>query len=89
VNCAPINDRPPNDEATAGPQNIASQPALANLVRYARRGAEGLELAGVVRSSEVLFIDEATPTPEMPERRARLPSNRQPQNDDVFYIGPE
>jgi hypothetical protein len=88
VNCTPINDRP-RDDASAVQPSAASQHALANLVRYARRGAERIELAGVIRTSEVLFIDETTPLPEMPTGASRLPSNQRTENDDVFYIGPE
>jgi hypothetical protein len=89
MNCFPINDRPQEDNRQAQSPSIASQYALANLVRYARRGAGGIELAGAVRSREVLFIDESTPVPETPERQGDLPSDGRARNADVFYIGPE
>jgi ubiquitin-protein ligase len=64
-----------------------SAAASSNVVRYERRGGRGVQLAGPGR--EVMFIDETTPTPKMPERQP-LPRRRRGDTDeDVIYIGPE
>src|SRR5438874_2511636 len=41
-------------------------------------------------SAEVVFIDENTPTPELPQRQPYVPvSRRRNGSGDVLYIGPE
>jgi hypothetical protein len=45
-----------------------------------------VQLAG--SSAEVMFIDENTPTPQMPPRRP-IPRRRRGSDDDVMYIGDE
>ena len=37
---------------------------------------------------EVMFIDETTPTPKIPERQP-IPRRRRGSDEDVIYIGPE
>ena len=40
--------------------------------------------------AEVIFIDEDTPTPELPQRKPYVPvSRRRSVGGDVLYIGPE
>lgn len=81
----PINGRPPNDGESP---TIDAPSALANLVRYARRG-QSLERCGTVAADEILFIDETTEPPQAAPRTAALPASERPQAADVFYIGPE
>jgi hypothetical protein len=57
-----------------------------NIVRYERRGGRGVQLAG--GGNEVMFIDESTPTPKLPQRQP-IPRRRRGGEDDVMYIGPE
>jgi ubiquitin-protein ligase len=57
-----------------------------NVVRYERRGGRGVQLAA--SGGEVMFIDETTPTPNMPPRQP-IPRRRRGSDDDVIYIGPE
>lgn len=57
-----------------------------NIVRYERRGGRGVQLAA--SASEVMFIDESTPTPKLPPRRP-IPRRRRGGDDEVIYIGPE
>jgi hypothetical protein len=64
--------------------------AASNVVRYERRAGQGVHFAGA--SGDVMFIDENTPTPQMPARTPYVPvSRRRPRSggDDVMYIGPE
>lgn len=76
----PVDQRPLRDRrATSG----------ANIVRYERRGASGVHLSGLSTSSEVIFIDESTPTPSLPERQPYIPVGRRRGDQDVFYIGPD
>jgi hypothetical protein len=76
----PVDPRPLRDKGGA---------ASSNVVRYQRRAGQGVQLAGAAR--EVMFIDENTPTPDLPERQAYVPAaRRRPRGDgDVLYIGPE
>ena len=47
-------------------------------------------MAGAASGGEVMFIDENTPTPQLPERRPYVPVGRRKKGgDDVLYIGPE
>ena len=89
MNCASVNDRPEEDAVNTGPPSIASQYALANLVRYVRHGAHGIELAGAVRTTEVLFIDDDTPPAVEGQCEPNLVSDPGAQDADVLYIGPE
>ncbi|MCI0360661.1 MAG: hypothetical protein L0211_19465 [Planctomycetaceae bacterium] len=57
-----------------------------NVVRYERRGSRGVQLAAT--GGEVMFIDETTPTPNVPQRQP-IPRRRRGGDDDVIYIGPE
>jgi ubiquitin-protein ligase len=57
-----------------------------NIVRYERRPGRGVQLAG--SSGEVMFIDETTPTPKVPERQP-IPRRRRGSDEDVIYIGDE
>jgi Ubiquitin-conjugating enzyme len=76
----PVDARPLRDRAaTSG----------ANIVRYERRGKSGVHLFGVSTASEVIFIDESTPTPPLPERQPYIPVGRRRDDRDIFYIGPE
>ena len=89
MNCASVNDRPEDDAAIIGLPSIASRYALANLVRYVRHGAHGIELAGAIRTTEVLFIDDDTPPAVASEREPNLVSDPEAKDADVLYIGPE
>jgi hypothetical protein len=60
-----------------------------NIVRYERRGGRGMQFAGAASTGEVMFIDENTPTPALPERQPYVPIDHRRKGDDVFYIGPE
>ena len=64
-------------------------PASSNVVRYERRDGQRVTFAGAATTSEVIFIDENTPTPPLPERRLYIPIDRRRNDEDVFYIGPE
>jgi len=77
----PIDPRPVRDrEAACG----------SNIVRYQRRAGQGVQFARAPSTSEVMFIDETTPTPTLPERQPYVPvGRRRSENDDVIYIGPE
>ena len=45
---------------------------------------------GANETVEVIFIDENTPTPELPQRKPYVPVSRRRQDgDDALYIGPE
>ena len=58
-----------------------------NIVRYERRAGQGVRLAGQ-SAGEVMFIDENTPTPNIPPRQP-IPRRRSGGGEDVIYIGPE
>lgn len=73
----PVDPRPLRDKLTANRSNV---------VRYERRG-QAVHIAAAQPSAEVLFIDENTPTPPLPPRKA--PRRRRGNDDDVIYIGPE
>jgi hypothetical protein len=64
-----------------------------NIVRYERRGAgQGVQFAGATSPTDVMFIDETTPTPKIPQRRPYVPVGQRRKSsggDDVMYIGPE
>jgi Ubiquitin-conjugating enzyme len=76
----PVDARPLRDRgANAGGSNI---------VRYERRTGK-THFAAPKTTSEVMFIDEHTPTPQLPGRQPYVPVSRRRANDDVFYIGPE
>jgi ubiquitin-protein ligase len=76
----PVDPRPLRDRAAASGSNV---------VRYQRRAGQAVQLAGAGR--DVMFIDENTPTPDVPARPPYVPvARRRPHgNDDVLYIGPE
>jgi len=74
----PVDQRPLRDRVSGS-----------NIVRYQRRGGSAVQFAGVPATTEVLFIDESTPTPPLPQRQAYVPVSRRGENQDVFYIGPE
>lgn len=64
----PLDSRPLRDIVpTANP----------NIVRYARLDGQSLSLADTEESSEVLFIDDNTPTPVLPRRSG---------DEDILYI---
>jgi hypothetical protein len=66
-------------------------PSGANIIRYQRRADHGVQLTSVQSGTEVIVIDEDTPTPPMPQRQAYIPVHRRrPEADgEVLYIGPE
>jgi hypothetical protein len=78
----PFDSRPLRDRTSASGSNI---------VRYERRAGQGVRFAGAAATSDVMFIDESTPTPPIPERQPYVPVSRRRRggNDDVIYIGPE
>jgi ubiquitin-conjugating enzyme len=76
----PVDPRPLRDR---GPMRAS------NIVRYERRAGQGVHFAGAPATTEVMFINETTPTPPLPERQPYVPVGRRRGNQDVFYIGPE
>jgi ubiquitin-protein ligase len=56
--------------------------AKSNIVRYERRGTEGISCKAGTADADVLYIGEDTPVPPMPKRR-------KPDDDDILYIGDE
>ena len=67
-----------------------TSPAASNVIRYERREGGKLELpVAPVRNQEVFYIDEDTPTPELPQPRPRRRQNDVSGDDDLFYIGDE
>jgi hypothetical protein len=80
-----MSNLPDESEPVAEPA-----PDPANIVRYERRDGAGLCLSGEQPTGEVLFIDENTPAPELPQRPAHVPFDRRRRGgENVFYIGPE
>jgi hypothetical protein len=81
----PADHRPLRDQAAAA--------SGTNIVRYERRGAgQGVQFAGAAAAGDVMFIDETTPTPQMPQRQPYVPVGRRGKRsggEDVIYIGPE
>lgn len=80
----PADHRPLRDQAAAA--------SGTNIVRYERKGGQGVQFAGATSPSDVMFIDETTPTPQMPKRQPYVPVGRRgkrPGGEDVIYIGPE
>jgi ubiquitin-protein ligase len=73
----PVDSRPLRDRSAGSTSNV---------IRYERRAGGGVGLVG--GAAEVMFIDENTPTPQMPARRP-IPRPRPAGGDDVIYIGPE
>jgi ubiquitin-protein ligase len=73
----PVDSRPLRDRSAGSSSNV---------IRYERRTGGGVGLVG--GAAEVMFIDENTPTPQMPARRP-IPRPRPASGDDVIYIGPE
>ncbi len=72
----PVDRRPLRDGGPGGSSNV---------VRYERRGGgRGVQLAGA--GGEVMFIDETTPTPKIPERQP-IPRRRRGSDEDVLFIG--
>src|SRR5438132_855496 len=63
-----------------------SAQTASNVVRYERKGGRGVQLAAT--AGEVMFIDENTPTPQIPPRPP-IPRPRPRGEGDVIYIGPE
>jgi hypothetical protein len=63
----------------------------ANIIRYERRAGESVQLSSATAANDVVFIDESTPTPLMPQRQPYVPvgRRRQPGDSDVLYIGPD
>jgi hypothetical protein len=80
-----------NPESPKNQQNTDRETAGAsNVVRYERRAGQRMRLEGTAETTEVLFIDENTPIPSLPQRQPYVPvSRRRPGGEDVFYIGPE
>ena len=78
----PVDHRPLRDHAGAA--------GGTNIVRYERRG-QGVQFAGATAPGDVMFIDETTPTPQMPQRQPYVPVGRRRKSggEDVIYIGPE
>jgi hypothetical protein len=68
------------------PQRVTST----NVVHYERRPGHSLELSGATTTNDVVFIDENTPAPQLPQSWPHVPFHRRKGNDDeVIYIGPE
>lgn len=71
-----------------------TQVVSSNVVRYNRVAGQPTTLA-TSSSDDVMFIDENTPSPKLPERKGARPARRQAKrpaasdDGDVFYIGPE
>jgi hypothetical protein len=78
-------------ELPVDPRSLRDRAVIAsgsNIVRYERRTGK-THFAAPKATTEVLFIDEHTPTPPLPERQPYIPISRRRTSDDVFYIGPE
>ena len=89
-----MNQRSPEERLPADeePAKSAQAPPAgnSNIVHYERRSARGIEFSHAPVNSEVIFIDEQTPTPALPQRQPYVPAGRRrPDDDDVLYIGPE
>lgn len=77
----PVDPRPLRDKPA---------PAGSNVIRYQRKGANGILLPEPAAGQDVFFIGEDTPTPELPKPARRMPARRPPPDDnDVLYIGDE
>jgi len=78
----PVDPRPLRDRPVASSSNI---------VRYRRRAGQATQFVAAGATSDVLFIDENTPTPPLPERQPYIPASRRRRgnDEDVIYIGPE
>ncbi len=70
----PVDVRPLRDRAA---------PAAENVVRYQRRGQQPPQPGRGQTAKDILFIGEDTPTPDLPVRGVRRPSD----DNDVLYIG--
>ena len=51
-----------------------------NVVRYQRRGTEGVTWSGGEQTDEVLYIGDDSPMPPLPRRS-------EPDDEDILYIG--
>jgi hypothetical protein len=81
----PVDSRPLRDRAAAAAGGT-------NIVRYERRvPGQGVQLSGAATAAEVVFIDENTPTPQLPTRQPYIPVERRRKSsgEDVIFIGPE
>jgi ubiquitin-protein ligase len=67
----PVDARPLRDRGGPSPSNV---------IHYQRGPASSPALA----EDGILYIDENTPTPELPKRR---PTRRRRDDDDILYIG--
>jgi hypothetical protein len=78
----PLDTRPLRD---GGGMRSAS-----NVIRYERKAGQ-VQFAGAAAAGDVMFIDETTPTPQVPGRRPYDPVAHRGKRgeDDVMYIGPE
>ena len=84
-----MEEKPQPDRLSAEGELLAAVTST-NIVRYVRRSGQPLQLSGASTTNEVVFIDENTPAPPLPESRVHVPFNRRKDHDDdVIYIGPE
>jgi ubiquitin-protein ligase len=73
----PVDGRPLRDK---------SIPSGVNIIHYQRRDGRSPRIASERASSEVLYIGEDTPTPEL-RRPGPVPLRRPRDDDDILYIG--
>ena len=74
----PTDERPLRDKTA---------PAGSNVIRYERR-ADGFTLPSTPSSTDdVFYIDEDTPTPELPQPQPRQRPLSHTGDEDVFFIG--
>jgi ubiquitin-protein ligase len=69
------------------PLRDKNAPTGSNIIRYQREGATGKKATAANDGSEIFFIGEDTPTPDLPQPVRRMPAQRPPPNDDdVLFI---
>ena len=84
-----MDEKPQPDRLSAERELLAAVTST-NIVRYVRRSGQPLQLSGASTTNEVVFIDENTPAPPLPQSWPHVPFRRRKGNDgEVIYIGPE
>ncbi len=83
-------DEKANPDRSAADGRMLPAVTSTNIVHYKRRAGQPLQLSGASTTSEVVFIDENTPLPLLPQPWPHVPFSRRKGNDDeVIYIGPD
>ena len=77
----PADNRPLRDKTA---------PSGSNIIQYERRQPGQIELPrSTTEADDVLYIDDNTPTPEIPQTRPPSRTRNTSGDDEVFYIGDE